>query len=377
MENFFKRTWAQINIDALYDNLNVIRRLAGEKEVIAVVKANAYGHGDSVLALALEKAGIMHYAVSNLWEAQSVSKFDIKGDFLIFGYCDIPLVFENLDKNFIYTVGDTDYAKRLSDEAEKHGVKVTVDIKFDTGMSRVGITTEEEADYILSLKGLNCRAGYTHFSVADSMEEDDIAFTEAQQKKLMDICSERGLKTHSQNSAGIIYHGGFSGDFVRAGIIMYGHKPDSRYPIPEGIKPLFSLKSVINRIKTVPAGTPVSYGRTFVTERETRLALIPCGYADGFNRRLSGKWSCLINGRPAPVVGRICMDQTMLDVTDIPDAKPGDFVTVFSDEDDICSLDRAADILGTINYELLCSIGTRVPRIYLEHGEETLMKRYV
>jgi len=377
MENFYRRTWAQINIDNLYGNLNVIRKLAGEREVIAVVKANAYGHGDEILSIALEKAGITHYAVSNLWEAQNVSKFVTKGDILVFGYCDIPLVFKNLDKNFIYTVGDTEYAKKLSDEAERRGVKVPVDIKFDTGMSRVGITTEEEADYILSLGGLDCRAGYTHFAVADSLTEDDIAFTEQQQKKLIDICAKRGLKTHSQNSAGIIYHGGFSGDFVRAGIIMYGQKPDSRYPIPEGIKPLFSMKSVVSQIKTVPAGTPVSYGRTFVTQRETTLALIPCGYADGFNRRLSGKWSCLVNGRPAPVVGRICMDQSMLDVTDIPDVNLGDYVTVFSDEDDVCSLDKAADILGTINYELLCAVGTRVPRIYIENGKETMLKRYV
>lgn len=378
MENFYRRTWAEINLDTLKSNLGVIKKLSGGKEVIAVVKANAYGHGDEATAKALVSAGVSRFAVSNLWEAQGLWECGIKGDILIFGYCDIPLVFENLDKGFIFTVGETGYAKRLSEEAEKHGVKVPVDIKFDTGMSRVGITTEEEADYILSLKGLDCRAGYTHFAVADSMEEDDIAFTEAQQKKLLDICAKRGLKTHSQNSAGIIYHSGFSGDFVRAGIIMYGHKPDSRYAIPEGIKPLLSLKSVVSQIKTVPAGTPVSYGRTFVTERETRLALIPCGYADGFNRRLSGKWSCVINGRPAPVVGRICMDQTMLDITDIPDVKVGDYVTVFSDETDgICSLDRAADILGTINYELLCAVGTRVPRIYIEHGKETILKRYL
>ncbi len=378
MENFYRRTWAEIDLDALKSNLGIIRGLSGGKEVIAVVKANAYGHGDAAIAKTLMSAGVSRFAVSNLWEAQRLSECGIKGDILIFGYCDIPLVFQNLDKGFIFTVGETGYAQRLSEEAEKRGVRVPVNIKFDTGMSRVGITSGSEADLILSLKGLCCRAGYTHFAAADSLTEDDIAFTEKQQKALTDICAARGLKTHSQNSGGIIYHSGFSGDFVRAGIILYGHKPDSGYPIPEGIKPIFSMKAAVCQIKTVPAGTPVSYGRTFVTERDTRLALIPCGYADGFNRRLSGRWSCLVNGAYAPVAGRICMDQTMLDVTDIPDVKPGDIVTVYSDNtDDLCSLERAAGIIGTISYELLCSVGTRVPRIYTENGKEIEMLRYL
>ncbi len=378
MKNFYRRTWAEINLDALKGNAAKIKELSGGKEVIAIVKANAYGHGDAAVAKTLNEAGITHFAVSNLWEAQRLSEYCIKGNILIFGYCDIPLIFDNLDKHFIFTVGTTEYAEALSKEAEKRGVKVAVNIKFDTGMSRIGISTGSEADFILSLKGLDCRAGYTHFAVADSLAEGDIKFTNEQQKKLLDICAPRGLRTHSQNSGGIIYHSGFAGDFVRAGIILYGHKPDSAYPIPDGIKPVFSMKSAVCQIKTIPAGTPVSYGRTFISERETRLALIPCGYADGFNRRLSGQWSCMVHGRPAPVAGRICMDQTMLDVTDIPDVKIGDIATVYSDETDgFCSLERAAELIGTISYELLCAVGTRVPRIYIENGKETEMLRYL
>lgn len=378
MKNFYWRTWAEIDLDVLKENMRIIKELAPEKEIIAIVKANAYGHGDVHCALTLNKCGIKHFAVSNLWEAQGLTNGGVQGDILIFGYCDIPLIFENLDKNYLFTVGTTEYAKELSDEAIKRGVKVPVHIKFDTGMSRVGISTAEEADFILAQKGLDCRAGYTHFAVADSLDKSDIEYTDKQQEMFSRICSARGLKMHSQNSGGILYHKNYGGDFVRSGIVMYGHKPSPDCPFPEGIKPIFKLKTVVSQIKTIPAGTSVSYGRTFTAERETKLALISCGYADGFNRRLSGKWSPIVNGKPAPVCGRICMDQTLIDITDIPDVKIGDVVTVYSDElEGGCSLEHAADIVGTINYELLCAIGTRVPRIYIEDGKETEVLRYV
>ncbi|MBQ9947640.1 MAG: alanine racemase [Oscillospiraceae bacterium] len=378
MNNFYWRTWAEIDLDVLKDNISAIRKLSGDKEIIAVVKANAYGHGDAHCAAALNRCGIKHFAVSNLWEAQGLSAAGIEGDILIFGYCDIPLIFENLDKNYLFTVGTTEYAEQLSDEAVRRGVKVPVHIKFDTGMSRVGITSEMEADYILSLPGLSCKAGYTHFAVADSILAGDDVFTQRQHTALAEICRTRGLKMHSQNSGGILLHSDLDGDFVRAGIVMYGHKPDPDVPAPEGIRPIFSLKTVVSQLKTIKAGTTVSYGRTYIAQRDTTLALIACGYADGFNRRLSGQWSCTVNGRPAPVCGRICMDQTLIDVTDIPDVKIGDVVTVYSNEiSGGNSVERAAELIGTIGYELLCAIGTRVPRIYIEDGEKTEVIRYV
>ncbi len=378
MNNFYWRTWTEINLDTLKSNINEIKKISDGKEIIAIVKANAYGHGDTHCAAALNKCGITHFAVSNLWEAQGLTAGEINGDILIFGYCDIPLIFDNLDKNYIFTVGTTEYAKQLSDEAVKRGVTVPVHIKFDTGMSRVGICTEQEADFILAQKGLDCRAGYTHFAVADSLDEGCMEFTKEQYNKLCDICRSRGLKIHTQNSGGILYHGDFEGDFVRAGIVMYGHKPDAAFPFPDTIKPVMQLKTVVSQLKTIKAGTTVSYGRTFTAQRDTTLALIACGYADGFNRRLSGQWSCRVNGEYAPVCGRICMDQTLIDVTDIPDVKIGDIVTVYSNQlDDRCSIENAAELIGTINYELLCAIGTRVPRIYIEDGQETEVLRYV
>lgn len=377
MDNFYQRTWAEINLDNLRDNIAVLRDLAPNKEIIAVVKANAYGHGDVQCAQTLNECGIKHFCISNLWEAQRLSEAKIDGEFLIFGYCDIPLIMENIDKNFVFTVGDVEYAKKISQMGEENGVKIPVNIKIDTGMSRVGIDSEEQLDEILALSGLDCRACYTHFAVSDSLDENDIEYTNAQQKKIVEFCRKRGLKFHSQNSGGIIYHSDFSGDFVRAGIIMYGQKPDPRFPVPNGIKPIFSLKSVICQLKTIPAGQTVSYGRTFTATRETKLALIPCGYADGFNRRLSGNWSVTINGRKAPVCGRICMDQTLVDVTDIP-VKLGNEVIIYSDElDGGNSITQAAETVGTINYELLCAIGTRVPRIYIKNGRKTEIQRYL
>lgn len=378
MKNFYKRTWSEVDLDVLKGNIAKLRELSGGKEIIAVVKANAYGHGDVQCAKALNGCGVKHFAVSNLWEAQQLSDNGIEGDILIFGYCDIPLIPEETKSNYIFTVGDTYYAEELSKAALERGRRIPVHIKLDTGMSRVGIGSEEELDLILSLDGLDCRAAYTHFAVSDSLEKSDIEFTNAQQQKIIDMCRKRGLPTHSQNSGGIIYHGEFEGDFIRAGIIMYGQKPDERFSIPDGIKPIFRLMSVVSQIKTIHAGETVSYGRTFTATRDTVLALIPCGYADGFNRRLSNNWSVLINGKPAPVRGRICMDQTLVDVTEIPDVKLGDVVTVYSNEiEGGCSVTEAAKRIGTINYELLCAIGTRVPRIFIEDGKTIEMHRYI
>lgn len=376
MNNFYWRTWAEINLDVLKENIRIIKNYSKGKEIIAVVKANAYGHGDVQCAKALNKCGIKRFAVSNLWEAQRLTDGNIEGEILIFGYCDIPLVVDNLGKGYIFTVGDTEYAELLSDYALEHNVCVPVNVKIDTGMSRVGINTEEQLDFILSQKGLDCKAGYTHFATADSLDESDIEFTNAQQSKLISLCRKHGLKTHSQNSGGIIYHSDFEGDFVRSGIIMYGQKPDFRFPVPNGIKPVFQLKTVVSQLKTIKKGDTVSYGRTFTAQKDTRLALVACGYADGFNRRLSENWSVLIDGKPARICGRICMDQTLIDVTDIPEVKVGDTVTVYSG-DGFCSVEKAAQQVGTITYELLCAIGTRVPRIYIEDGKETEIQRYI
>lgn len=180
MNNFYWRTWAQVDLDTLKRNIARIRELSRGKEIIAVVKANAYGHGDVQCAKALNECGVTNFAVSNLWEAQRLYSSGIYGDILIFGYCDLSLVPENANKSFIFTVGDVDYAEKLSQTALENGLRIRADIKIDTGMSRVGINTEEQLDAIMALKGLEFRAGYTHFAVADSLDQDDIEFTDKQ-----------------------------------------------------------------------------------------------------------------------------------------------------------------------------------------------------
>ncbi|MGN0650887.1 MAG: alanine racemase [Oscillospiraceae bacterium] len=378
MNNFYKRTWAEINLDALKNNIDIIKRSANGKEIIAVVKANSYGHGDIQCSRVLNSVGISKFAVSNPWEAERLRSNNIAGQILILGFTDIDFAVENYDKGYIFTAGSVDYSEKLSEAAQKHGIRVPVHIKINTGMSRVGIDTPEQAAKIKSLKGLDVLACYTHYAVSDSFDSCCIDFTEQQYEKAFLISRELNLPLHTQNSGGLLYHSAFDGDYCRPGIIMYGHKPDSGMPIPDGIKPLMQLKSVVSSIRTIKKGETVSYGRTFTAQSDTRIALIPCGYADGFNRRLSNQWNVIINGHSVPIRGRICMDQSMADITDYPDIGIGDEVIIYSDETQGgSSFEHAADLIGTINYELLCAVGTRVPRVYTENGTPTHFERYL
>lgn len=378
MNNFYKRTWAEINLDALKTNIDIIKRSAMGKEIIAVVKANSYGHGDIQCSRVLNKLGVNKFAVSNPWEAERLRENNITGQILILGFTDIDFALKNYNKGYIFTAGSVEYSEALSTEANKFGIKVPVHIKINTGMSRVGIDSLEQAVVIKSLAGLDAIACYTHYAVSDSFDRCCDDFTRQQYEKAFIISRELNLPLHTQNSGGLLYHDAFEGDFCRPGIIMYGHRPDSGMPIPDGIKPLMQLKSVVSSIRTIKKGETVSYGRTFTAEHDTRIALIPCGYADGFNRRLSNQWNVIINGHSVPIRGRICMDQSMADITEFPDIKIGDEVTVYSDETQGgSSFEHAADLIGTINYELLCAIGTRVPRVYTENGKQTELVRYI
>lgn len=378
MNNFYKRAWAEINLDALKSNIGIINRYAKGKEIIAIVKANSYGHGDIRCARVLNDMGISKFAVSNLWEAERLRENNISGDILILGFTDIDFALENHNCGYIFTAGSVEYSKTLSAEAQKRGIKIPVHIKINTGMSRVGVDTLQEAAEIQALEGLNVLACYTHYAVSDSFDSLCTKFTEQQFSKAYEISRNLNLPLHTQNSGGLLYHDNFEGDYCRPGIIMYGHKPDSGMPIPDGIKPLMQLKSVVSSIRTIKQGETVSYGRTFTAQQDTRIALIPCGYADGFNRRLSNQWNVIINGHSVPIRGRICMDQSMADITDYPDIKIGDEVTIYSDETQGgSSFEHAADLIGTINYELLCAIGTRIPRVYFENGKPTSIERYL
>ena len=376
MKKFLKRAWAEIDLDALEHNFNEIKKLSKGKEILAVVKANAYGHDDKAVCLKLQELGVKYFGVSNLWEGEKLRQHGIKGTILSFGYTDEDYFDELLEYDITQTAGSVQYAKELSDYALSKGVKLPVHIKINTGMTRVGIDSEEELLSVLALPGLDCKAAYTHFAVSDSLDAEDMQYTDKQQQKLLSIAKGKGLLLHSQNSGGIVYHPDFEGDIVRAGVIMYGHSPNYPLEVPFEMKSVMTVKSIVSQLKTIPAGTQISYGRTFTADKEMTVAVIPIGYADGYFRDFSSKGQMLINGVLCPVVGRVCMDQTIVDVSAVTDIKTGDTVYVYSDKCEQTGIDYNASLIGTIGYELTCAVALRIPRVIIHKGEIKEVVRY-
>ncbi len=364
------RAWAEINLDALDSNIKAIREAVRGKTIMAVVKANAYGHGIAIVAKELFRVGIRHFAVSCMAEALELRELLPEAEILIFGYCDEEQYCELIRHNLIQTVGETGFAKSLSDYAEQNGVKIRVHIKANTGMTRIGIDCPEELADILGLSGLSVEGVYTHFACADSTLPDDVNYTNEQQERLNKIAEkakQAGIPIYSQNSGGILYHSDYSGEIVRSGIITYGCTPNTAEELPLALKPVMRLRARVCQLKDIPAGVPVSYGRTFVSEKPMRLAVVPIGYADGYSRALSGKGAVYVNGQRCPICGRICMDQTIIDVTG-KNIAVGDVAEIYSDEIPEITVDRIADSLQTIGYELLCRVSARIPRVAVRNG---------
>lgn len=355
-------TKAEINLSALTHNLGVIKSHSKNKQVIAVVKANAYGHGDAIICTELKKLGINHFAVSCIDEAVGIKRYVGDSDILIFGFIGAAhyIAAEN---GFILTAGDLDYARSLSELISPLNMKFRIHIKLNTGMNRVGINTEAELEEIIKLPGLQCEAVYTHFPSADSLDEDDVNFTRAQQEKLLAFAKGKGLKIHSQNSGGIMFHGGFEADYVRAGLILYGLSPDARYKSDMKLSPVMSLKSVICQLRTLEAGAPVSYGRTYKAPEKRLAAVVPAGYADGYSRAHSNSGLVSVKGTLCPVLGRVCMDQMVIDVTDVQGVRVGDEVEIYSANHRETDIEYIAEKLGTIPYEVVCAVSHRVRRI--------------
>lgn len=371
MKKLLHRAWAEINLDALDSNIEAIRGAVRGKTIMAVVKANAYGHGIEIVAKELFKIGIRHFAVSCMAEALELREILPEAEILIFGYCDEEQYCELINHNLIQTVGETGFAKQLSDYAEQNNVKIRVHIKANTGMTRIGIDSPEELSDILSQRGLSVEGVYTHFACADSTLPDDVRYTNEQQDKLYKIAEKAkklNIPVYSQNSGGILYHSDFDGEIVRSGIITYGCTPSTAEKLPIPLKPVMRLRARVCQLKDIPAGVPVSYGRTFVSEKPMRLAVVPIGYADGYSRALSGKGAVYINGMRCPICGRVCMDQTIIDVTG-KNISVGDIAEIYSDEIPEIMVDNIADSLGTIGYELLCRVSPRIPRIAVRNGE--------
>ncbi len=379
MKKLLHRVWAEINLDALGQNVRNIEEYTGNKKIMAVVKANAYGHGVGLIAPELYRLGITRFSVSNIGEARELRELLPEADILVFGGCEAEWFGYITDLNLIQTVGDMEFARELSDWAVKNDKTVRVHIKADTGMSRIGIETVEETAEIMAMPSLSVEGIYTHFACSDSLDTDDAAFTEEQEKALRRIAAaaeEKNIPVYSQNSGGILYHPDFKGEIVRSGIITYGCMPSTAEKLPFPLTPVMTLKSQVCQVKTIPAGRSVGYGRTYVTDKETEIAVIPVGYADGYSRRLSGTGAVYINGKRCPILGRVCMDQMMADVTGAG-VRTGDTAVLYSDTISEITVDSIADRIDTIGYELLCAVGARVPRVAIKDGKVIAAENYI
>jgi alanine racemase len=380
----YSRVYAKIDLDAIRYNLESMRKnIPDGTKIMAVIKTDAYGHGAVPIAQMLEDVDyIWGYATATAEEAFELRDNGVKKPILILGYT-FPYAYERmLSENIRPTVFRLDMAKELSDCGEKlleKGViseAPAVHIAVDTGMSRIGITPDDKGTEfikeVMKLKGISIEGIFTHFARAD---EKDLSNAKEREKVFADFVKNTEDKTgikfllkHCANSASIISVPESSMDMVRAGVTMYGMWPSdevSRDIID--LKPTMELISHIVMVKEVPENTPVSYGGTFVTEKPTRIATIPVGYGDGYPRSLSNKGFVLIRGKRACILGRVCMDQFMVDVTDIPDASEGDEVVLIgrdkSSGDEITA-EFLGDLSGRFNYELTCDISKRVPRVF-------------
>ncbi len=375
--DFLHRTWVEIDLDALSHNFKTVKDNCGNSKIMAVVKANAYGHSVKDIAPKLDQLGADSFAVSNLVEALQLREYGITKPILILGYTPAENADILVKNNIAQTVFSTEFAKKLSRNAVASGVTVKIHLKLDTGMGRLGFDCRNadcagltEAIDALKLPALEYEGVFTHFSVADGTDTDTRKFTDAQYKRFLN-CVEKieaaGFKAkykHCCNSAGSCIHTDKHLDYVRPGIILYGLTPDKDLKLSQKFLPVMTFKSVISMVKTINKGDTVSYGRTFNAEKTMKVATVTAGYADGYPRLLSNKAEVMVCGKRAKVIGRICMDQFMIDVSHIENIKEDDEVILFGKE---LPVEELATLINTINYEIVCGISPRVPRIISKH----------
>lgn len=379
MENildFLHRTWAEIDIDALIHNFEIIKKESGGSKLMAVVKADAYGHSVRNIAPVLEEHGAHAFAVSNIEEAVTLRGCGITRPILILGYTPVSMAAQIYINDITQCVYSPEYAAELSKKAQADNVKIKIHIKLDTGMGRIGFDCRDaslsgidEAITAARLPGFIFDGIFTHFAVSDRTPTNEDGFTDAQFERFstaIERFKAAGLKPkycHCCNSAAFCLDNDKHFDICRPGIILYGLTPASGLKLKEDFIPVMTVKSVVSMVKTVRKGDTVSYGRTFTAEKEMKIATVTAGYADGYPRLLSNKGYVLINGKKANIVGRICMDQMSVDVTSIESVKQGDEVILFGKE---LPVEELADMCGTINYEIICGISPRVPRIIIK-----------
>ena len=377
----FERVKAVVSLDAIAHNFEEMKKnIADGTKIVAVIKADGYGHGAEAIARLIEEYEyIWGFAAATAEEAIQLKDAGVKKPVLILGLVFEEYFQELIQKEVRMTVCDYDMAKALSEEAVRQGRQVHIHIGLDTGMSRIGFEDKpesvEEIKRIAALSNVEIEGMFTHFARAD---ETDKSPAEDQLKRYLafvELLEKAGVQIplkHCSNSAGIIRMPEANLNMVRAGITIYGIYPSAEVE-RDIVKliPAMELKSHVAFVKDLPAGTAISYGGTFASETDLRVATIPVGYADGYPRTLSNKGWVLIHGQKAPILGRICMDQFMVDVTHIADVKHGDEVTLIGrDGDESIHIDELGDLSGRFSYEFACDISKRVPRVYIKDGRE-------
>ena len=384
------RTYAQIDLDALAHNVKIITGiLRGGSKLMAVVKADAYGHGAVFAAREFAACGVDFFGVSSVDEAVQLRENGITQNILVLGYT-VPNA-ENANKlikhNITQTIFDPEQIRHLSELAGSRSIKAH--IKINTGMNRLGFSwTEKNKDFntvdsikkTAGLKNIELEGIFTHFADADNTEPD---FTNRQFELFCEIIMILKNENiyfkfkHAANSAAALNFGETHLDIARCGLVLYGLYPKKNMR-DIGLVPAMRLKTTVSQILKIKQGETVSYSRSYTAPRDLTAAALPIGYADGFLRSMSNSAEVIINGKHAPVIGRVCMDQCVVDVSNCGDVKPGDSVTVFGREGGECiGVEQLADIGGSINYEVVCLVGKRVPRIYYKNGQETGYLNYI
>jgi alanine racemase len=362
-------TWVEIDLSAIENNVRLSRERSGT-DVMAVVKANGYGHGAAPVSKAALKGGANWLGVARASEGLELRQAGLSCPILLMGYTPSEKVEEAIQAQLSMTVWNPSQVAYAGSLGQRVGISARLHLKIDTGMNRIGVPPSQALDIanlIVRTPGVVFEGIFTHFARAD---EDDQSTSDAQENLFRRLLPEihrlapPGLIVHATNSASGLYRSSQGYDLIRLGIAMYGLEPSAAKPLPPGFRPALSWKTVLSHVKLVPPGQGISYGHEYFTTKEERIGTIPLGYADGF-RRLNGN-RVLVNGIKVPVVGRVCMDQCMLQLDAAPEARPGDEVVIIGNQgSESLGAGDVARLWETINYEVVCGIGARVPRVYI------------
>ena len=384
MQDYSKRAWVEINLDNIRHNFDVVKKTVNKNtKILCVLKADAYGHGAPFLCKEFEKLGADWFGVSNIDEAIQLRRSGADLPILIFGYTPPELAKKLVNYNITQSLFSKNYAHKLINICKENNIKIKSHLKIDTGMNRIGFLAQNNDDINNSVQDIleinnyseiDIQGIFTHFSVSDNISDN---YTQEQFKKfinLVNILETNNMSfdiKHCCNSGAVINYPKMHLDMVRAGIILYGLTPSENLNQKINLKPVMCLKSIISQIKTIPENISIGYGRGYITDKKIRLATVPIGYADGYSCSFSNKAYMLVCGKKAKIVGKVCMDQLMIDVSDIPEAGENCEVVLFGDNNSLLTIDNLVNIGSnlTVNYELMCLIGKRVPRYYYKNNK--------